>query len=573
MVWGEEGPIMYNFRLPILVVAVLTGAGLAGASAAPAGALAGAESVPSGSGWASSVSFTNQVASSPTTGGGYPVPPGQTFPNPGTCRAGTFDSNHSESWIAVKPGTEDLVGNSKFFFETYSKFYDHSLGTYQILNGTPVSDNQVQGYDCVSTGTQAMPPSWTNVTDPNVAFDTKGRVYQTTLPFNAFWGGSTLHPNGAIDVSYSDDMGQHWVKGNGGQDLEHAPNASARQAGHVEDKEFIAVNDVVGSPNQDHVYAMWSVFNSSTTKIRIAVSRDRGQTFSKAVTVTAPSQTGPSNTYIYPSVDAAGTLYVAFASFPQNGKTSTATLYVSHSSDDGQTFAPFVPAATAGVLPAVSLPNTTFRDGITENFTASPTYPGHLYLTYEDWNGTKMNVKFTQSTDGGSTWSAPVTVNDNVDAPGVPTDQFQPSVAAGPGGAVAVAFYDRRLACPSDASILPADRGRTNFCIDVSLQAYQDSGNGAVPVGANVRITKFSWDPQQPGQTVGGLSQLVCADADCAVGFIGDYFGLAVSGHNIYALFVSTHYPSDVTADSGGPVYYQQQVLAAVPRSDFGSGF
>jgi hypothetical protein len=564
---------MYNFRLPILVVAVLTGAGLAGASAAPAGALAGAESVPSGSGWASSVSFTNQVASSPTTGGGYPVPPGQTFPNPGTCRAGTFDSNHSESWIAVKPGTEDLVGNSKFFFETYSKFYDHSLGTYQILNGTPVSDNQVQGYDCVSTGTQAMPPSWTNVTDPNVAFDTKGRVYQTTLPFNAFWGGSTLHPNGAIDVSYSDDMGQHWVKGNGGQDLEHAPNASARQAGHVEDKEFIAVNDVVGSPNQDHVYAMWSVFNSSTTKIRIAVSRDRGQTFSKAVTVTAPSQTGPSNTYIYPSVDAAGTLYVAFASFPQNGKTSTATLYVSHSSDDGQTFAPFVPAATAGVLPAVSLPNTTFRDGITENFTASPTYPGHLYLTYEDWNGTKMNVKFTQSTDGGSTWSAPVTVNDNVDAPGVPTDQFQPSVAAGPGGAVAVAFYDRRLACPSDASILPADRGRTNFCIDVSLQAYQDSGNGAVPVGANVRITKFSWDPQQPGQTVGGLSQLVCADADCAVGFIGDYFGLAVSGHNIYALFVSTHYPSDVTADSGGPVYYQQQVLAAVPRSDFGSGF
>jgi hypothetical protein len=564
---------MYNFRLPILVVAVLTGAGLAGASAAPAGALAGAGSVPSGSGWASSVSFANQVASSPTTGGGYPVPPGQTFPNPGTCRAGTFDSNHAESWIAVKPGTEDLVGNSKFFFETYSKFYDHSLGTYQIMNGTPVSDNQVQGYDCVSTGTQAMPPSWTNVTDPNAAFDTKGRVYQTTLPFNAFWGGSTLHPDGAIDVSYSDDMGQHWVKGNGGQDLEQSPNSSAKQAGHVEDKEWIAVNDVAGSPNQDHVYAMWSVFESSTTKIRIAVSRDRGQTFSQAVTITAPSQTGPSNTYIYPSVDAAGTLYIAFASFPQNGKTSTATLYVSHSSDDGQTFAPFVPAATAGVLPAVSLPNTTFRDGITENFTASPTYPGHLYLTYEDWNGTKMNVKFTQSTDGGSTWSAPVTVNDNVDAPGVPTDQFQPSVAAGPGGAVAVAFYDRRLACPSDASILPADRGRTNFCIDVSLQAYQDSGSGAVPVGANVRITKFSWDPQQPGQTVGGLSQAVCADANCAVGFIGDYFGLAVSGHNIYALFVSTHYPSDVTADSGGKVYYQQQVLATVPRSELGSGF
>jgi hypothetical protein len=527
----------------------------------------------SGPAWTSSVAFTNQVASSPTTGGGYPVPPGQTFPNPGTCRAGTLDSNHSESWIAVKPGTEDLVGSSKFFFENYSRFYDHYLGSYDIENGTPVGDNQVQGYDCVSTGTQSMPPSWTNVTDPNVAFDTEGRVYQTTLPFNAFWGRSTLHPNGAIDLSYSDDMGQHWVKGNGGHDLEQSPNASARQAGHVEDKEWVAVNNIIGNPNQDHVYAMWSVFNSSTTKIRIAVSRDRGQTFSKAVTITAPSQTGPSNTFIYPSIDAAGTLYIAFASFPHPGKTSSATLYVSHSSDDGRTFSPFVAAATASLLPSCCLPNTNFRDGITENFTASPTYPGHLYLTYENWDGSQMDVKFTQSTDGGKDWSAPVTVNDNADAPGVPTDQFQPSVAAGPDGAVAVAFYDRRLPCPNDPSVLPADVGRTNFCIDVSLQAYKDSGDGAVPVGANARITNYSWDPQQPGQSVGGLSQLPCADGNCAVGFIGDYFGLAISGGNIYALFVSTHYPSDVTADGGGPVYYQQQVLATVPRSDFGSGF
>jgi len=28
-----------------------------------------------------------------------------------------------------------------------------------------------------------------------------------------------------------------------------------------------------------------------------------------------------------------------------------------------------------------------------------------------------------------------------------------------------------------------------------------------------------------------------------------------------------------VIADGGGPVYYQQQVLATVPRSDFGAGF
>jgi hypothetical protein len=108
-------------------------------------------------------------------------------------------------------------------------------------------------------------------------------------------------------------MGRHWVKGNGGNDLEQSPNASAKQLGHVEDKQWVAVNAIPGSKYQDHVYAMWSVFNKDTTKIRIAVSRDRGQTFSKAVTMTAPSQTGPSSTFIYPSVDAVGDLYVAFA--------------------------------------------------------------------------------------------------------------------------------------------------------------------------------------------------------------------------------------------------------------------
>jgi hypothetical protein len=551
--------------LAVLAATVVT------AGAAPAGA-GGAAS------WSGSVAFTNVVASSPTTGGGYPVPPGSRVPAAGTCREGPFDANHSESWLAVKPGTEDLVGSSKFFFDKYSTFYMFYLGAHQILGGRPSGNNQVQGYDCISTGTQAMPPSWTDTTDPNVDFDTKGRVYQTMLPFNAFWDASRLHPDGEIDLSYSDDLGRHWVKGNGGVALEPPNNASARQAGHVEDKQWVAVNHIVGNRFQDHVYAAWAVFNGSSAgqgiKVRMAVSRDRGQTFAKAVTISPPSQVGAAATYVYPEIDAAGNLYVAVVSFPPNGTSST--IYVARSSDDARTFTPFVPITTVTMVPGGVLPNTRFRDGITENLAASPTYPNHLYLTYEDWDAAagQMDVKFTQSTDGGSTWTTPVVVDDDVDAVGVPTDQFQPSVAAGPGGAVAVAFYDRRQACPDDPSVLPADVGRTNFCIDTSLQTYKDSGSGAVPVGANVRISEFTWDPEQPGQHLGGLSQYPCAGArdPCPTGsgFIGDYFGLAISAGNIYALMVSTHYPSDVTADEGGPIHYQQQVLATVPRSDLG---
>src|SRR6059036_2694655 len=65
--------------------------------------------------WLGSVAFTNTVASTPVLGGGYPVEAGTNAYVPGSCGPQPLNSNHSESWIAVKPGTEDLIGNSKFF--------------------------------------------------------------------------------------------------------------------------------------------------------------------------------------------------------------------------------------------------------------------------------------------------------------------------------------------------------------------------------------------------------------------------------------------------------------------------
>ncbi|MDP9281646.1 MAG: glycoside hydrolase [Chloroflexota bacterium] len=528
--------------------------------------------------WSSAVTFTNVVASTPVLGGGYPANPEYI---PGTCGPQPLNSNHSESWIAVKPGTEDLVGASKFFISKWSTFYDFHLGSYTILNGTPAANNQVQGYECTTVGTQDMPPSWTMNTDPNVDFDTKGRVYQVTLPFNAYW--QNMHPNAAVMASYSDDMGRHWVTANGGQPLESSPNSSSLQYGHVEDKQWIAVNHIVGHLYQDHVYAMWSVFNGASNggsvDLRLAVSRDRGATFSRYYSFPMPSVSGRQNFYVQPSIDANGDLYVAFASTEKDKKSGQVTLWVAKSTDDGQTFT-FSRAVTGvGLIPTCCLPNTTFRDGIVESFAASPNLAGHLYMTYEDWDAAagQFDVKFVQSTNGGATWSAPVKVNDNAESSALGyTDQFQPSIAAGPNGAVAIAFYDRRAACPNDVSVLAADVGRTNFCIDVTLQAYKDTGAGAQPVFTNTRFTTYTWDPMNPGQHVDGIGQMACAahrDPCTERAFIGDYFGLAISGGNIYGLFVSTHYPSSVTADEGGPVYYQQQVLAKVSRSAYGTGY
>src|SRR6266511_1731295 len=121
------------------------------------------------------------------------------------------------------------------------------------------------------------------------------------------------------------------------------------------------------------------------------------------------------------------------------------------------------------------------------------------------------------------------------------------------------------------ASFRQTSGGRTS----ASTRRCRPTRTAALGVGGNVRISECTWDPEQPGQHLGGLSQYPCAGArdPCpnGRGFIGDYFGLAISGQNIYALMVSTHDAAPgVTADEGGSIYYQQQVLATVPRSAFG---
>ena len=569
-----------------LKMAVLAGAAVI--AAAPGSLAAGANRGAAPGLWSSPVSATNTVVSTATSGGGYPENPpvdgGCVGPSPNN-----FNANHSESHLAVQPGSERIVGSSKFFFDKFSTGYNFYLGSYNIdgTNGS-ASNNIVQGYDCstITSGglVQSMPPSWTNTTDPNVGFDTQGRVYQTMLPFNAFW--TNLHPNGEITVSFSDDHGANWVMGNGGQALEQVPNSSSFQFGHVEDKQWVAVNHYPGSKFQDHVYATWDIIDGnigSTVKLRAAVSRDRGLTFSKANTIVSSSVDQLRDQFSQPAVDPAGDLYVAYTNI--GTKSNTADLFVTRSTDDGQTFSTPVFAGSGNTIGVSSgrVTNTTFRDGINFAFAVSQDFPGHLYLAYNDFNGTQYNTFFVQSTDGGQTWSKPVPVNDDI-ASGKVADHFQPAVAAGPGGAVAVAFYDRRAACPDDQSIISQDVGRTNFCINVSVQAYKDSGAGAVSVGSNIRASNATWDPQQPGllvnadgsttdlQRLGGLGQMACASHNdpCRLSFIGDYFGLAISGSNIYTLSVSTHYPSNVTADGGSTLYYQQQVLGTIHRADAG---
>src|SRR5439155_13207220 len=87
--------------------------------------------------------------------------------------------------------------------------------------------------------------------------------------------------------------------------------------------------------------------------------------------------------------------------------------------------------------------NGGFRTNAFPQAVANPTN-GNIYVVFNDNppDVDRADIFFTQSSDGGNTWSSPVRVNDDATT----NDQWQPALAVTPDGTrLFVGFYDRRL--------------------------------------------------------------------------------------------------------------------------------
>ena len=220
---------------------------------------------------------SERVVSDVMVAGGYPG----AAPAPGACRAGLYDANYSETALARRPGSEQLVGGAKAYFAAFSTYKAQHTASFTLPTSGRSATHPVGGFDCVTADSQRMPPSWTNVTDPNVEWDTRGRVHQVVLAFNAYWG-SVDRPNGNIYAVHSDDGGRTWHKGNDGAPVERGPDPSTASNNFL-DKPWVTVQQDYASPYRDHVYAVWVEFPELATdpvQIHTSVSRDRGASWS-----------------------------------------------------------------------------------------------------------------------------------------------------------------------------------------------------------------------------------------------------------------------------------------------------
>jgi hypothetical protein len=489
----------------------------------------------------------------------------QAGSNPGyPMAAPQLVTNHSESDIRVDPtNAQHVIGSSKWFVS--AEGYNHQLGFYESFNGGTnwLVQGHIPGYE-----------GWTDNTDPVGAFDSYGNYYEFNLPYQFFYNADGSHnfsigksrepnpaqPAEAVAVSvrkHGAAGASDWVTAPDGQ-----PDfiATYDSIGNEPDKQWITIDTNPSSSHFNRIYAMWVNFHLVTPVpyVSYADARPDGThtAWSSPQALPRPPHTPTGATYLLPHVDPSGAVYTTLTGFNPSKRYCCTSIFVDESTDGGATWSTVGTAVASATPPPLQYANTTFRDGIENSFgvgnhlDVQGKYP--LYVAYEDYSAGVDNVLLKASYDGGATWSSPIQTNDNVAA----VDEFQPNLAVASTGTVSVAFYDRRLACPTaDTSegtaagigLDTSASGAPNYCVNSSVQFYAANLD---PIGYNVRLTQHTWDPQ--------LNAPHTSSPRGSTTFIGDYFGNDASGPADVFSFVSTY------NDGTNPANRQQQVVAKV---------
>jgi hypothetical protein len=159
---------------------------------------------------------------------------------------------------------------------------------------------------------------------------------------------------------------------------------------------------------------------------------------------------------------------------------------------------------------------TPVREGAFLSDVAVNPNSGTLYAVWQDARFSGFDqIAYSESTDGGSTWTAPVRINlTPANANPLRQQAFLPSVAVA-NGVVGVTYYDFR------------NDGASAELADHWLIHCHANCSNPVNWGNEVRLTNTPFDISQ-APVARGL-------------FLGDYVGLASDGTNFLAFFTQPH--------------------------------
>src|SRR5262249_1916272 len=192
-----------------------------------------------------------------------------------------------------------------------------------------------------------------------------------------------------------------------------------------------------------------------------------------------------------------------------NNANNAQTIEIIKSSNKGASWTgPTVIAAIASV--DTFDPNTgqpvRSGDGI-PNIAVDP-HSGALYVVWQDsrFRGTHDDIAFSQPTDGGATWTAPVKLNETPQGrPAGDEQAFLPAIAVSQSGAIAVEYYDFRF-----------NTGTGGLLTDAWAVLARPAAH--VQFGEETRLTPGSFNlevaPFSGGYFLGDYVSLVAGGAD-----------------------------------------------------------
>ncbi len=376
-------------------------------------------------------------------------------------------STQSENSIFVDPNDMETVLNSN--------------------NSTPQNGGSVYGADALYSFD--IGETWegsiygvngNNSGDPATGIDRMGR-----------WYVGYINNGGGQSVSYSDDKGQTWTR--------------VTVASGSTDKNHLWVDTKENSPYVNNVYVAW--MQNSQTMVKRSV--DRGETWTSLTNISSAVNAGSHNQGVNLSTGPNGEVYAAWAvydSWPADEKA----IGFNKSLDGGATW-------ETGVRIINNIRGIR-NTGVPQNMRVASfpsmacdvsdgPYEGTIYVVWPNVGvpgqntGNDIDVYLIKSTDGGTTWSSPIRVNQ--DPIGQGKAHYSPWITVDPSnGIVSVIFYDNRNVAANQA--------------ETWVATSNDGGN----TWDDFRVSDVSFTPQP----IPGL----------ASGYFGDYIGITALNGKVY---------------------------------------
>jgi hypothetical protein len=365
--------------------------------------------------------------------------------------------------------------------------------------------------------------------DPWVSFSPDGTLYAVSLVFN------DANLINGVDVSRSTDQGESW-----------SPPVPLIQDTAGEDKESVTADPTSSS----RVYAVWDRFTTpspSSLSYReptwFSRTTNGGATWSPPRAIYDPGNlSGTIGNIVL--VEPNGTLVDGFNLFTDRKNhpgVPASAVAVLRSFDHGATWEKKATVIGSEDGEVVTDPDTgaPVRAGELPDFAVDPR-SGALYAVWEqlsfgqDEDVPSVNaIAFSQSTDGGATWSTPIKINQTpTNIPIQDQQAFTPTVQAAADGTVGVSYYDFR-------NNTAAPGATTDLWL---AHCHADCASPA------------SWASET--HVAGPFDEEQAPDAGGY--FLGDYMGMTTSGNVFQPFFIqaqskAANNPTDAFFNTVGP--------------------